>query len=109
MDALGRLGCIACAQLGIPNPSRTQIHHILEGNRRLGHNFSIPLCAQHHEGFAWDELWGIIPLQLQVSIADGRKAFSKVYGTERELWEKCQDRLHLSKEWVKTKVNLRVV
>jgi hypothetical protein len=98
------LGCVACAHLGIPNGRHIQVHHLIQGNRRLGHTFTIPLCEQHHTGYNWQELWGIIPNEMQVSLADGRKAWVKCYPTEKELWERVQDRLHLAKEWPESKV-----
>ena len=109
MEAMTKLGCCACAELGIPNGRNIQVHHLLEGNRRLGHNFSIPLCPQHHLGYNWQELWGVIPEALQISISDGRKAWNAAYPSERELWGKVQSRLHLSKDWPASKVLLRVV
>ena len=109
ISAMLVLGCVACASLGIPNGRHIQVHHLLEGNRRMGHNFTIPLCQQHHLGYGWNELWGVIPSECQVSIADGRKAWVRVYPSERVLWERVQDRLHLPKIWPDSKILPRVV
>lgn len=102
-----RLGCVACAYLEIVYPE-CEVHHLLAGNRRIGDWFTIPLCPGHHRG-AWTREQELLMHEKQlVSIADGRKAFSKIYPIERELWERVQDRLCLS--WPQsTKVLPRVV
>lgn len=95
IDKMMQLGCAACAFLGVPNLANTECHHMLDGNVRLGHWFSIPLCAGHHRG-AWTEgqLTWIEPHQ-RVAISDGRKAFTRIYPTEWQLWERVQFVLHL--------------
>ena len=84
------LGCAACAFLGVPNLVNTECHHILDGNVRCGHWFSVPLCSGHHRG-VWSpgQLEWMTPEQ-RVSIADGRKAFIRVYPTEWQLWDRVQ-------------------
>jgi hypothetical protein len=104
IDCMKFLGCPACASLGIPNVNRLELHHLILGNKRMGHWFSIFLCAQHHRGSFWEELWGVIPNEYQVSIADGRKAFNAKYPTERQMWEGVQKRLKLSTDWPVSKV-----
>jgi len=109
IDRLRPLGCSACAELGIPNVNRLELHHIVQGNKRLGHWYSIFLCVQHHRSIFWEELWGVIPFHLQVGIADGKKAFYEAYGGEKYLWEKAQARLHLPGDWPGSKVMARRV
>jgi len=104
IDAMRRLGCVACAQLGVPNLNELELHHLLDGNVRMGHWFSIFLCAGHHQG-RWSETqkeW--IPPDLRVSIASGRKAWNRVYPAERILWVKVQQRLRLNDTWPPTKL-----
>lgn len=99
IEALKRLGCVACAVLGVPNVNQLELHHILSGGTRMGHWFTIFLCRGHHQGH-WSDLqleW-LTPEQ-RVAVSDGRKLFVAVYGTERELWERCQERLKLSLAW----------
>lgn len=98
------LGCVACAHLSIPNINQTEVHHLLYGNIRMGHLYSIPLCPQHHRGVGWDKLADVIPPALRVSIADGRKAFTAVYPPERVLWATVQQRLKLAVVWPGTKL-----
>ena len=90
-----RLGCCACAYLDIVYVAQ-ECHHILYGNRRMGDWFTIPLCRGHHQlDFTAEQREVLTPKQL-VGIASGRKAFARVYPTERELWERTQERLGLT-------------
>jgi hypothetical protein len=108
-----RLGCVACAYIEIPMTAQ-ECHHLLDGHRRLGHWFTIPLCSGHHRG-AWSEEQQEVLGQLSirerknflVAISDGRKAFTTIYPTERELWETVQERLGLL--WPTSKILPRVV
>lgn len=107
-ERLKFLGCVACAHLGVPNVQELQIHHLLQGNQRMGHLYTIPLCRSHHVGFMPnDHKW--MSDEDRVSIADGRKAFTRIYPSERELWERVQDRLHEPKEWPVSKRVPRVI
>lgn len=112
IEAMMRLGCVACAVLGIPY-AEVQCHHILDGGTRMGHWFSLPVCAGHHKGEftavqrtilmeASDERK--IRYDVLVAIHRGRKAFARVYGTERELWSRVQERLRLPAVWPPTKI-----
>lgn len=62
-------GCVACLQDGIQSPA--SIHHIVQGNRRLGHLFSIGLCWQHHQG--------------PEGVHMAKRSFVARYGSELEL------------------------
>lgn len=99
IEAMKRLGCVAYAVLGVPNLNDLELHHILDGGKRMGHYFSIFLCAGHHQG-RWTEgqLDWIEPKQ-RFAISDGRKRFNAVYGTERLLWERVQKKLELPLIW----------
>jgi len=92
-----RLGCVACAVLGVPNLNHLELHHILDGGVRMGHWFSIFLCRGHHQG-DWSQI-DIFDAAHRVAISDGRKRFRLIYGTERELWERVQNKLKLAKVW----------
>ena len=98
MDAMMRLGCVACAQIGIAHVAQ-ECHHILSGGRRMGHWFTLPLCRGHHQGDFSAEQRQVFPAGTLVAISDGRKLFNAVYSPERKLWEVVQDRLHLPKVW----------
>lgn len=103
IEAMKRLGCVACAVLGIPYAD-IEIHHILDGGRRMGHWFTIPLCAGHHQGRFTALQRDLIDEKQQVAISDGRKLFNAVYGTERQLWDRVQTRLKLPKVWPVSKI-----
>jgi hypothetical protein len=95
IEKMLQMGCSACAFLGVPNLVNTEVHHLLDGNVRLGHWFCIGLCSGHHRG-AWTQgqLTWIEPNQ-RVAISDGRKAFTRIYPTEWQLWEHVQFVMHL--------------
>lgn len=47
-DLIREKGCICCAMHG--RSRAAEIHHIKSGNVRLGHDYTIGLCAWHHRG-----------------------------------------------------------
>lgn len=54
MARLVELGCVVCRSLGQHDPTAhhpaiTSPHHIVEGGKRKGHMFTIPLCHRHHQ------------------------------------------------------------
>lgn len=77
------IGCIACA----PIYNTPEIHHLLSGNKRRGHMFTIPLCPWHHRGYChmgielMTKFWG-------PSLAHGSKKFRERFGTDDELLAK---------------------
>ena len=87
-----KVGCIACrSTLGLFN-DQYDVHHIISGNRRRGHWYTIPLCPQHHRNILGrDGEW--------TSIAHGSKAFEEVHGSEESLWKKTQYLLGLNPKW----------
>jgi Recombination enhancement, RecA-dependent nuclease len=104
IDAMRRLGCAACAVLGVPNLNHLELHHMLSGGVRMGHYFSMFLCRGHHQGdWSLSQLVWIEPKK-RVAISDGRKRFTAVYGTERSLWEKVQTKLKLPQAWPASKI-----
>lgn len=98
------LGCLPCAKVGYFGPSRKECHHILRGNKRLGHRYTLCLCVVHHQG-RWNtyQQLQILP-EDRVAISDGRKAFRRIYGTEMDLWLKTQHLLKLDDELPATKI-----
>ena len=75
------LGCICCLneRSGYRAPD---IHHITLTGRRLGHDYTIPLCPYHHRGVI-----GSHEVFRGPSLADGKKPFVDYFGTEQELLE----------------------
>ncbi len=104
IDRMRPLGCVACAVIGIPNVQDLELNHLLDGHRRLGHWYSIFLCVGHHRGYWSKDQFEIMSVGQMKSIADSRNAFSEVYGTERDLWEKVQLRLKLPTLWPLSKI-----
>lgn len=89
------VGCICCRlRFGSYN-GHVEIHHIVRGNKRLGHDYTLPLCTAHHRAPGEGAM---------TSIANGRKAFERVHGTELDLWLKVQHMLGLPDELPATKV-----
>lgn len=81
MDRIAELPCIACEQDG--NERQASVHHIVQGNRRLGHLFTLPLCYQHHQGNGRE-----VP-----SVHFAKRTFVQRYGAELDLLAKLQVRL----------------
>jgi hypothetical protein len=78
MAAVADLGCVVCLKF---HQVRTPcaVHHIVEGQRRLGHLFTIGLCDPgHHQN---------TPTPLKISRHPNKARFEKEYGTEYELLE----------------------
>lgn len=74
MDSICRGGCIVCQRLGL-GPTPACPHHIVSGNRRKGHMWTIPLCGPHHQTGEG----GAIPRHPY------KARFEAEYGTEMEL------------------------
>lgn len=85
MDAVAALGCIVCLK---HHQAQTPaaVHHIVEGSRRLGHFYTIPLCDPgHHQNS---------PTSQKLSRHPHKTRFEKKYGTEYELLEYVQTLLN---------------
>jgi hypothetical protein len=76
MALLKTLPCIVCGS------SPVEVHHITEGGRRLGHQYTIPLCYFHHEGNF-------------CSIGNTKKSFVDKFGTELEILELLNKKYNL--------------
>lgn len=76
MDAVAALGCVVCLKHHqVQTPAA--VHHIVEGSRRLGHFYTIPLCDPgHHQNS---------PTSQKLSRHPHKARFEKKYGTEYEL------------------------
>lgn len=83
--ALQEHGCICCEIEGDGHRD-PEIHHILSGGRRIGHQFTLPLCPFHHRGALVDSRNYHGP-----SLADGSKPFKAHYGGELALLEKVNE------------------
>lgn len=92
---LQEIGCMACRIEGSPGEP-SDIHHLVEGGKRLGHSYTIPLCPWHHRGIS--ELpANVATHQFGPSLARSKRAFVERYGTERALLRKANKLLSLLK------------
>ena len=90
MDKLSRMPCPACLDVGYRYYVPVQIHHLLRGNKRMGHWWTLPLCEGHHMGRFTDHQAKTLHPEELVAVSDGRKIFESVYGTERGMWTRLQ-------------------
>ncbi len=83
MAKLKGMPCVACLWWILLQDSPTEVHHLLSGNKRRGHHYTVPLCVYHHRGIpaaTKDEEKTIGP-----SLARSSKAFHAAFGTDDEL------------------------
>ena len=90
-DAMKEQGvCIACLLRGT-QPDYAQgieIHHLLSGNKRIGHMATVSLCSWHHRAvppWGWGDKEAIDALG--PSLAKGSKPFRTEFGTDAEMLE----------------------
>lgn len=91
-DNMKDLGCIACILDGRIEPFgfgyAPEIHHMLSGNKRIGHMATVPLCTWHHQGAVWPGVsFPSILAELGPSWHKHRREFRKRYGSDAELIE----------------------
>ena len=83
MDAINSFGCIACWLDGY-DETPCVVHHMLSGNRRIGHHATIGLCPAHHHrstsGLSVSKCIAIGP-----SWHEQRREFRARYGSDTEL------------------------
>lgn len=83
MKRITDYGCIACRIDG--RRRAAGVHHIVSGNRRMGHLFTLPLCDPgHHQG---GQQFGM------VSVHPWKARFEAMYGTQLELLGRLQAEL----------------
>lgn len=88
------IGCIACRMEGW-QPQPSDVHHLVEGRKRLGDNYTIPLCPWHHRGVPENDMSNAeMTFMLGPSLARNKRAFIQRYGTEKELLERVNHSLH---------------
>lgn len=90
---LQEIGCLACrieaALDGVPQVSEpSDVHHILEGGRRIGDHATVALCPYHHRGVRSNGAVG-------PSMACSPKAFSVRYGEQSTLLELTDELLDI--------------
>lgn len=100
LDALSRMPCICCENTMLAQPSKTEIHHIVDRGYRShsgGHMSTIPLCEWHHQGICLDGLTARDMTNLYgPSLARNKRAFVALYGAERALLAIVDARLRVA-------------
>jgi hypothetical protein len=85
--------CIACQVMrhfGCCGP--TEAHHLLSGNKRIGHHATVPLGAYHHRA---EPLPGFTVREMEASFGPSLKLSSKLF---RERFGDDQELLRLTNE-----------
>lgn len=77
--------CMACYQLGAKGNQYIEIHHLLIGNKRIGHMATVSLCPWHHRGIAEYLTAPETEASIGPSLANGSKPFRAMFGTDKEL------------------------
>lgn len=88
MDRMKEMGqCVACYQRGIHGWGYVEVHHLLSGNRRIGHMATVSLCPWHHRAmtFGIEGLGKEAEKVLGPSLANGSKPFHREFGSDVEL------------------------
>ncbi len=86
-DAIRSLGCIVCL-IHVGVRSDCDIHHMLDGGRRIGEMHVLGLCPTHHRGgFNNPEC---------VSRHPYKKAFEARYGSEEWLRDEANKRVRVA-------------
>jgi hypothetical protein len=81
------LGCIV-SRLYFDRWEPAEIHHLVEGRKRLGHQFTIPLSPWFHRGVPPADLRPSEATQLLgPSLAMSKRSFVERFDTERNLLE----------------------
>lgn len=94
-ELLRVIGCIACYIDGLHGIScgRSEVHHLLSGNRRRGHRFTIPLGAWHHRGVTDRLTRAEMTAIFGPSLANGSKPFRARYGSDDMMLSIADDRI----------------
>lgn len=104
INAMLKFGCIVTATrkdrgLEVPMRGKNEVHHLVDGNKRLGHAYTIVLNSWYHRG--------VVPYpatskkearaRYGAALSDGRTAFRASHGyDDRDLWVDTQGRMGMS-------------
>lgn len=87
-ERMAEIGCVACRMNKRIPLHPTEIHHLIDGNKRIGHSASVPLCQWHHRGVPPCELSSKKANQMfGPSLALNGRAFKEVFGNDSRLLE----------------------
>lgn len=72
----------------------TEVHHLLSGNKRRGHMFTIPLGRWHHQGIPPKDMSAVTATRVfGPSLAKQSKKFRELYGNDDFLLEQVNKQL----------------
>lgn len=78
-------GCIACKKHGLQHRAG-DVHHVLSGGRRMGHDFTLCLCEWHHRGQPFAAIKNrVMEMIAGPSLHHNSRAFHETYGSDAEL------------------------
>lgn len=86
-ERMSRVAILPCSVNNEDCSAGVQVHHITKTGRRLGHDFTIPLCFNHHHNQT--------PLLYGEAVHKGTKAFEEKYGTQFEMLERTNELLEM--------------
>lgn len=93
-DALQNMGCIV-SRLYLNRFAQADIHHLLSGNKRRGHQYTIPLSPWFHRGIP---PIGLSAMQAAMiygpSLAKSSKRFREMYGDDDSLLAEVNELLN---------------
>ena len=104
IDRMMELPCPCCVLAKYFFRDHIECHHIVEGAKRLGHWFTLPLCRGHHRGEWSVRQRETMEPKFLIAISDGRKLFVAAFAPERQLWEGVQKTLGLPAVWRASKI-----
>lgn len=92
--ALKDMGCIASRLRGLGYVA-PDIHHILRGGKRMGHQYTLPLCPWHNRGDIPEQCAGAAEAEaiFGPSMYRAKRRFVAEFGTELELLALVNERL----------------
>lgn len=98
-DAIKASGCIVCALRGL-NRVYPEIHHLLSGGRRRGHDFTIGLCPWHHRAVPFGDWMNHARCRADLgpSLAEGSKTFHAEHGSDEYLLAAQNARIGVANE-----------
>jgi hypothetical protein len=89
------LGCVV-SRIFFNRWEPADIHHLVEGRKRLGHQYTIPLSPWFHRGVPPADLRPSEATErLGPSLAISKRKFVERFGTERELLEQTNKLLEV--------------
>lgn len=86
------IGCIV-SRIAYGQYSSPDIHHLIDGNKRMGDEFTIPLSPWHHRGVVPSECANATEAERMYgpSLARNKRAFVERFGPERDLLDRVND------------------